>query len=886
MIFKEIYIDGFGVFDTFNRSLSKGVNIIVGCNEAGKSTLQKFFRFTLFGYPNKTDERMSPIKFGPHGGRIKAKLLSEEEVMFERISGSKGGDITLTYNNTESKNPALWFQLLGNATKDLYNNVYAFSLDELINLDSLSSSGVEDKIFSIGLGLGNASIGTIESNIQGVVDLIYLPKGKGGQEIPKILSEIQSKKLSIQQIQNNLTTYQTLLSDIEEIKINIIPSIESDLKAIREEYDKLNDYLKCYESFFSITNIDKQLKTLPEIKEYPLNGIEQLNKLKGKEEDFENRIKELQIGNKGEKGITEIVEKINTVTFNSELLESGNKVEYLKKNFEKYKQTLKDKNDDDKNIESINEKATQEIKKISDKWTEANIVNFSNLISHRDKIEIFKRRFKEVNDKRIDLEAEQKFLKANESKINIKTLIITISIILIFCSLAAFYYAQIVLGILFLLIVLILIISKKFLIKEKTFSKIQNDLIDLENKEGYIKKDYDEYLLQILNLDTSLLPESVFEIFRMIEQLNKDLGKREELNKKQTERYFFLQEYERETESIKYILSNITNESLEFIVNRIIIEFDTSKNQSENKKNLQELLERKNKELNTATTNLQQIQGQIIELLNSISANNKNDFISKYEENKNVKELMNKRNISVDTIEKIAGLNKYNAVKGFWESNEKNQVEKDKTNLENKLKTKNEENNSKNLELGEKKTEVKRIEGESELALVLTELETEKQKLNNKYSDWVAGKIALKILEKVKEKYEIEKQPNVIKNSSIYFSKITNEKYKRISASLEDKDVSVFDSNERSKKLHQLSRGTKEQLLVSLRLGFIEEYEKTAEPLPLIVDEVLVNFDSTRANRTAKILHEFAENRQILIFTCHASTKDYFEDLPVNLIEL
>ncbi len=64
MIFKEIYVDGFGVFNTFNRSLKKGINIIVGCNDAGKSTLQKFFKFTLFGYPTKNDERMPPLNGG------------------------------------------------------------------------------------------------------------------------------------------------------------------------------------------------------------------------------------------------------------------------------------------------------------------------------------------------------------------------------------------------------------------------------------------------------------------------------------------------------------------------------------------------------------------------------------------------------------------------------------------------------------------------------------------------------------------------------------------------------------------------------------------------------------------------------------------------------
>ncbi|MDQ3683499.1 MAG: hypothetical protein M3352_10595, partial [Bacteroidota bacterium] len=108
----------------------------------------------------------------------------------------------------------------------------------------------------------------------------------------------------------------------------------------------------------------------------------------------------------------------------------------------------------------------------------------------------------------------------------------------------------------------------------------------------------------------------------------------------------------------------------------------------------------------------------------------------------------------------------------------------------------------------------------------------------------------------------------------------------QISASLEKKDVLVFDANKRAKQIDQLSRGTKEQLLISLRLGFIDEYENTTEPLPLIVDEVLVNFDPVRAKQTAKILHEFAENRQILIFTCHPVTKDYFENLPINIIEV
>jgi uncharacterized protein YhaN len=258
----------------------------------------------------------------------------------------------------------------------------------------------------------------------------------------------------------------------------------------------------------------------------------------------------------------------------------------------------------------------------------------------------------------------------------------------------------------------------------------------------------------------------------------------------------------------------------------------------------------------------------------------------KYEKNDRARILTKDRKNAIQTIETIVGLDKASDVIDFFLNNDKQDVENRKNNLDTKLEETNEEFKVKHAELIEKQAEIKRIEGESELALMLTELETEKQKLNDKYKEWIAGKLALNILEKVKGKYEIEKQPDVIKSSSVYFSKITNEKYSRISASLEDKEVSVFDSHERAKKLHQLSRGTKEQLLISLRLGFIEEYEKTSEPLPLIVDEVLVNFDPIRAKQTARVLHKFAENRQILIFTCHPITSEYFEDLPINVIEV
>jgi uncharacterized protein YhaN len=128
MIIREIHIDGFGIFNGFSvKNLRKGINILLGDNEAGKSTLLKFLKYTLFGYPRLKDQRMPPLQGGDHGGRIKGILSGNKEVVF----GRKGDNqLNLVYEGNTSQNETQWYQLLGNATQDIYENVYAFSLDE------------------------------------------------------------------------------------------------------------------------------------------------------------------------------------------------------------------------------------------------------------------------------------------------------------------------------------------------------------------------------------------------------------------------------------------------------------------------------------------------------------------------------------------------------------------------------------------------------------------------------------------------------------------------------------------------------------------------------------------------------------------------------------
>jgi uncharacterized protein YhaN len=67
-----------------------------------------------------------------------------------------------------------------------------------------------------------------------------------------------------------------------------------------------------------------------------------------------------------------------------------------------------------------------------------------------------------------------------------------------------------------------------------------------------------------------------------------------------------------------------------------------------------------------------------------------------------------------------------------------------------------------------------------------------------------------------------------------------------------------------------LSTGTREQLWLAVRLAYVRQYCEAAEPLPLVLDDVLVNFDAARARATLAVLADFATRTQVLLLTCHA----------------
>jgi uncharacterized protein YhaN len=66
-----------------------------------------------------------------------------------------------------------------------------------------------------------------------------------------------------------------------------------------------------------------------------------------------------------------------------------------------------------------------------------------------------------------------------------------------------------------------------------------------------------------------------------------------------------------------------------------------------------------------------------------------------------------------------------------------------------------------------------------------------------------------------------------------------------------------------------MSDGAADQLYLALRLAGLEEYLERNEPIPFIVDDILIKFDDSRASAALKALEKLSTRTQVIFFTHH-----------------
>lgn len=906
MIIKSLKIYSFGCLTNKEFKFEKGLNLIYGENEKGKSTIEAFIKIMLYGFSSKKingiSERKKYMPF--NGSSIKGEMIVEtngKHYIIQRTFGStKKNDTSnvidaLSGEDVKEINydePGKSFLGINRATFE--KTLYISQLGVSIEKDK--EEEIMDRITSmLGCGENEVPIERALKKLEDIKRTLVTARGVGTLDLLKKdrVSLSQERYEGYKIAEKNLKWENQLLlekkkkNDLKE-DINKLEIYKKYLKKanLQKEYKEITNYLiKSEELKEKEKEIDKNLnssvideKFIEDLKEEnriylsSLDGLEELNY---KKKEIEENLKKLN---------EEFEEYKFLEVFGDNLREKLVSLKYEQKNLEEKAKYFE-------NQQILINKLEKERKEKKDSLGKIfNIENFeddlgNSLIEYEKKLKELRFVMEKYPDTHSNLDS---------SKLVGNNRILAGSTIFIFGIGTAFFgypfyaFPALVIGLAFVFIGAIIIFKgKEEAIEIRLSEKTEGEINKLNSDISNIENNLDKYVKSIEVNDYTELISALkkYKIFK--EEDNKLLLKLQEVKKGIEDNKI--------QESMKKYKKNY----------RII---DSMKKLS-NCKDIDEVLEKVKKydDLNgrkeVISSDLRKINENIMIIEEDISLMEDNlkkklsimgvkvenfldieIYIKEYKEKLKKREEIHSALLSIEeTYRALLKDRDIDAIKDelkdiIKENNTFTYKSQDEIELEEKKKSKellecektikDLENSINNRLIGKRSI----IEIEEELNEVELNINKEEKKLK-------AVNMALDTIRNSFNEIRTEIGPEINKKILNNFEFLTEDRYKEVK--LGDNYEMIVRNDESLFKGSFLSNGTLDQLYLSLRFAFIELIFKNEE-YPLILDDAFIQYDDVRREK-ALILVKNKIKGQGIIFTCQKIEQKLLEKNKINI---
>ncbi|MEQ8765999.1 MAG: AAA family ATPase [Planctomycetota bacterium] len=181
--------------------------------------------------------------------------------------------------------------------------------------------------------------------------------------------------------------------------------------------------------------------------------------------------------------------------------------------------------------------------------------------------------------------------------------------------------------------------------------------------------------------------------------------------------------------------------------------------------------------------------------------------------------------------------------------------------------------------------ELERMDGSARSAELAESLQSHVATLDDAVVRYARVRLAARLLEREIERYRQENQAPLLSRASELFVRLTMSSFSRLVEDVDDKDqpvlIGVREDGERV-PVSGMSEGTRDQLYLALRLATLEQHLERIEPIPFIVDDILINFDDRRSRVTLEVLAELSGRTQVILFTHHRRVLETARDLSAD----
>ena len=205
------------------------------------------------------------------------------------------------------------------------------------------------------------------------------------------------------------------------------------------------------------------------------------------------------------------------------------------------------------------------------------------------------------------------------------------------------------------------------------------------------------------------------------------------------------------------------------------------------------------------------------------------------------------------------------------------QLQADLQRLSDEIANLNREKTEVDQAIGSHRTELKRMDGSGRAAEAQEQAEYLLSQIRSDAEQYIRLRLASAVLRRSIERFREASQGPVLSRASELFASLTLGSFDGLRADYDDKGKAVLvgkrAGNGQTVDVNGMSDGTRDQLYLALRLALLESCQNEREPLPFIVDDILIKFDDDRAVAALKVLASISEKTQVIFFTHHEHLK-------------
>ncbi|MET1075792.1 MAG: histone-like nucleoid-structuring protein Lsr2, partial [Umezawaea sp.] len=161
--------------------------------------------------------------------------------------------------------------------------------------------------------------------------------------------------------------------------------------------------------------------------------------------------------------------------------------------------------------------------------------------------------------------------------------------------------------------------------------------------------------------------------------------------------------------------------------------------------------------------------------------------------------------------------------------------------------------------------------------------------LAEEVEEYLVAELQRSVLREELEAYERKHASPLLETAGRFLEELTEGRYVALQTRNDTggRSLRIVGADGESRRPDELSEGTADQAFLALRLAGIESMQQSRRSaglptLPVVLDDVLMTFDDTRAAAALRVMARLADQWQIVVFSHHTHIHDVAEDLGLD----